>query len=1370
MKTKTQRFFSPVFLLFGFLFFFSLAGGANAATSSGTFESNPINFGSPVSMSTISWTATGTSTAEDPATCTGTSAAASAGCAVRFQVAVSSDGSTWNSYVGPANSTSEYFITSGGDISFFGNWQYVKFKAYLYSVDGALYTASVSDVTIVSSGYSTSNSLISSAYDTTDPYNTLSGVSWTESNVSGAQDVKLQIRTSNDNVTWTSWYGPTSTADYFDYTNGSNGCTKAGSVVTCSTIPTVFTSGYDDRYVEYQVYLLTGGGISITPPSVSSVAVTYLDNRTPSFESATIDVGNAANFTSISWTATGIDSNTETPGACNTSLTTGSGCAVRFQIALKDVDSAWTDADFKGPDGQNSTYFVSSGTLISNAVFGSHRYIRYRVYLRSINPTTYSPTVSDVTLPYGGYPAEGTFTSSPFNTTDSSAIFGKMAWTATGTTTLETVSFQVRYAPDNAGAPGTWSSWCGYADVGTLPTDCAGTNEFSYLYNNVSTPSGNPLLSSGSHQWMQYKMFLRSGSGTGTPVVSSISMYYVVNAPPEVQMVGTPSQSTTDGKVTITYSTKDIDTALGTNTPNFVTPSFEYWNGSSWSVISSSALATGDLTQKAVNSSTLTQYTATWSPALSFSTATTTEQIRVTVNDGEASHATATATSNAFSMDSKAPVITVATAAPYTTYLVGTSTASNLNITSSDDNTYQIMLSNNADFSSDGINASSGAWITPASSLTWNFGATPVTVYLKAKDAYQNVSSTVTMSAPDTPTDFFISDITTASDFREFVSWQVASSTPGDFLNYQVYKSTDGGTTYSLFQTITDRLLNYVVDSGLSGTQTYYYKALAKDTSGNISPYSTAAYDQPNLARGTTDLVAPVMSNAACSGISTSQLTVTWDTDKISDSSVYYSSLGAATTASASSTVPSMVKNSASTIGGHSVTLTGLNPSRTYNLLLKSVDPYGNTATNSTLLPSCSTLGGPKISTVQASSVGETTATIHWTTDTLSDSVVEYSTDALFATYGTAPLANSVTDHYVNLTSLSVNTKYYYRVKSTDVNGLATDNNGGNFYTFTTTIDTTPPIISSVQAALTRYDSAVITWSTDELADSFVSSITGGTATVPALDTVLTTKHSVVLTGLTAETIYTYNVTSRDGATAHNSATSASYTFTTPAQDKIVVRIDTSKTVVPLDTGVTQQATVQLVVDETPPRVTNLKVVDISDSQATIQWTTDEPATSLVEYGETNKYGFATGSFTYAKDHSVTLKDLRAGREFNYQIRSIDAAGNFNESANKVFSTNPATLTIEEKIAQLQKVNNLAEIEAITKEIEDLLDTVGNKVQPPLIIGDTPKVEVGSSFVKISWNTNRPSGSVIAYSDEMDYNANIPDVYGALSGDADERV
>lgn len=87
----------------------------------------------------------------------------------------------------------------------------------------------------------------------------------------------------------------------------------------------------------------------------------------------------------------------------------------------------------------------------------------------------------------------------------------------------------------------------------------------------------------------------------------------------------------------------------------------------------------------------------------------------------------------------------------------------------------------------------------------------------------------------------------------------------------------------------------------------------------------------------------------------------------------------------------------------------------------------------------------PVISGVSASNISTSSATISWTTDENSDSVVEYGTTT---SYGITSLDTSlVTSHSLTISGLSSGTTYHYRVKSADE---ANNESVSSDHTFTT--------------------------------------------------------------------------------------------------------------------------------------------------------------------------------------------------------------------------------------------------------------------------------------------------------------------------------
>jgi hypothetical protein len=174
-------------------------------------------------------------------------------------------------------------------------------------------------------------------------------------------------------------------------------------------------------------------------------------------------------------------------------------------------------------------------------------------------------------------------------------------------------------------------------------------------------------------------------------------------------------------------------------------------------------------------------------------------------------------------------------------------------------------------------------------------------------------------------------------------------------------------------------------------------------------------------------------------------------------------------------------------------------------------------------------------------------AAISWMTNELSDSQVAYGTST---TYGSLTTLNStlVTSHSVQLTGLSPNTLYHYRVSSKDAAGnLATSTD--QVFTTLAAPDTTAPFISSVVIAPSS-TSANISWTTNESSTSkaYYGTINpvdpNATSTFSVSDGALVASHSVNLSALATSTTYYFLIESVDAAA--NKATSSGSFATTP--------------------------------------------------------------------------------------------------------------------------------------------------------------------------------------------------------------------------------
>lgn len=91
----------------------------------------------------------------------------------------------------------------------------------------------------------------------------------------------------------------------------------------------------------------------------------------------------------------------------------------------------------------------------------------------------------------------------------------------------------------------------------------------------------------------------------------------------------------------------------------------------------------------------------------------------------------------------------------------------------------------------------------------------------------------------------------------------------------------------------------------------------------------------------------------------------------------------------------------------------------------------------------------PVISSVSTSSITQSQAVVTWTTDENSNSTVNYGKTTSLGSNKLEP--SFVTSHTVTLTNLDADNTYYFEVVSYDISSNhATDDNSGNYYTFTT--------------------------------------------------------------------------------------------------------------------------------------------------------------------------------------------------------------------------------------------------------------------------------------------------------------------------------
>jgi hypothetical protein len=84
--------------------------------------------------------------------------------------------------------------------------------------------------------------------------------------------------------------------------------------------------------------------------------------------------------------------------------------------------------------------------------------------------------------------------------------------------------------------------------------------------------------------------------------------------------------------------------------------------------------------------------------------------------------------------------------------------------------------------------------------------------------------------------------------------------------------------------------------------------------------------------------------------------------------------------------------------------------------------------------------------------------------------------------------------------------------------------------------------------------------------------------------------------------------------------------------------------------------------DTVPPVISDVQVVSTTETAAVIQWTTDEPSTSAVQYDDSSNiwdsYLHIKSDATLVTDHQINLTGLMGNMTYYFRVGSADGAGN----------------------------------------------------------------------------------------------------------------
>ena len=1013
-----------------------------------------------------------------------------------------------------------------------------------------------------------------------------------------------------------------------------------------------------------------------------------------------------------------------------TAATTTVAYAVSTSTALDGINFSLTAGTLTIPAGELTASIPL--TVIHDNLFGADT----SVTVALTNPTnaTLGETTSFVyTITETDLTPEANFSVDSLNVDE-------LTGTTTATVTLSYPSNQDITIPVVADPASTAVAETNYTLPVSSVTVPAGDTTASFtiiaLHDTTYGPDKTLTLSLGSVD----------GMTLGSSTTYTLLITEVDNTAPEVASVSAAQvASSTEanfGKVEIVYTVRDTNTNSGTVNPTFITPSFEYNTGLGWNVITT--LQAEDIANKSVAEDVFAPYTALWDAQAQLgSVSLPAVEIRVSANDNEPLNGIGQGTSTSFAFDRQAPQIGQFKFDARTGVLT---------IAITDAASFTYAVSNNADLSADGVNATSGiSTAAPAGTLAstelWTVASGDYpSIYLQVQDALGN-AATRQITIPTKPQNFAFTDISDvkSSLFKELVSWlPYVSTSSAPFASYDIYRSIDGAE-FALLTTKSEIANNFIVDEGLASSSVYTYKMTITDTAGNVSEYSETVTDTPD-GQGQTDLVPPIISVVTAATVRNTSAIVTWTTDEIADSIVRYSL--------ASDAGSYRTASSTGLVTDHSVTLTDLIPNTDYTFIVQSTDPTGNASAFSDSI-AFTTTGGPIITDIVATPADKA-ATITWNTNKDSDSIVTYSKSSNFngfnAIVGTVtPVGDaSTTDvftHEVSITGLDSGSTFYYKVSSTDSSGNeSVDDNNGVYYTFRTLSDTYAPVITGITVPLSTPQSLIIFWKTDELATSQVEYDQTSTSTFArstTLDSTLSIYHSIVVPDLTANTTYNYRVRSRDAF--GNEAISTSTSATTAKEGE--VRIVT----IGGGSGAGQFTTPPEVKDTTAPIISAVTVAATTAFGATITFTTNEPTVAFIDYGKDATYGSSLGSKNLATQHSLTISGLRMGTEYHYQLKAIDKAFNESVGTDQTFSTK----FLSEPGDDLQTLEDVTAYEQVSDEA---LESILPSIRPPFI--EEPRVvETTENTATIRWRTNINAYAGILYSEATAYSASSTNPY-----------
>ncbi len=503
---------------------------------------------------------------------------------------------------------------------------------------------------------------------------------------------------------------------------------------------------------------------------------------------------------------------------------------------------------------------------------------------------------------------------------------------------------------------------------------------------------------------------------------------------------------------------------------------------------------------------------------------------------------------------------------------------------------------------------------------------------------YSETNFYVETFAPDLPRNVEVVDISnrTTETWRTVLSWIAPEKNLVPVEEYRIFRSTDGKTWGDNIGN-TDSLSYVDTDSSLNNKTTYYYQVRACDNADSCSDGVNAVnVSSPEMGLGITPdgrytEPADLTSGPSASNISTRKATINWQTNRESDSKVFIS------TTAGVSTDGDYSAGNASQVSSHDINLINLQPNTKYYYKVTWTDIDNNIGISPE--KSFTTVAAPSFSEVTVDTITINSASVSFTVKDASMVNIYYGKTESYGGAKTVNTSLTKSAYQLSLSELDDGTKYYIKL-----NGFDSDGNEypGSVYSFSTL---PRPIISNLRFQPVdgaASNTTIVSWNTNIPATSMLSYGTSGENQKEIINSKFTTEHEITISELADDSIYSLVASSRDEAS--NLVVSDPQTFRTA-------------------------------LDTRPPKISKINVDTAirgsgseAKGQVIVSWSTDEPATSQVAFGQGSPGNYNNKSVedsTLSLEHTVIISDLSTSSIYQIQPLSKDKAGNEGKGTNQ---------------------------------------------------------------------------------------------------------